>query len=212
MPPLARLRQAQNRDHLQAFVELYGLHDLVGDGGLPRSLIWMPFERKSICEQGQFSVYGFSHSDKAWCRGDGPLARFSKPEQRSGARWEFIHAMANMGLVERVDYLAEGDSPDAELIHALSGDKFAEDASTEAAMMAEQMPGGFEYECREFDYVLPVLRHMASVAVIGVYRLTYRPHTSATSVWYAKHVAACQQAAQQYQRLAAGDFQGVKAA
>ncbi len=214
VPPLAKLRQSQNLEHLKAFVELYGLHDLAGDGGLPRSLIWKNYdERDHICELGQFRVFGFrATTDTRTCNQQGPLKPFAgrKTEDGDSESWIFIRALENMGLLESVTYLAESDSPESELIHALSGDQYAEDTAAAAAELASELPGGFRYEAEAYDYVLPVPRHIATPAVVGVSRLTYRPHTKATSAWYARHVEACTRAAEQYHSLASGEYTIIK--
>lgn len=214
VPPIARIRQAQNLEHLQAFVELYGAHDLAGDGGLPRSLIRKPYDvREHICDLGQFVVYGFRSSDgMRYCYTKGALERFHGRKGTPNDAWAFLGALEKMGLLERVDYLAEGDSPDAELIHALTGDEAAEAAKDAAALLAEELPGGFRYEVENYDYALPVLKHLSGAAVVGVYRLTYRPHTRATAGWYARHIEACTAAESCYRALAQGDFQRAVAA
>lgn len=211
VPPLARLRQAQNLEHLQAFIELYALHDLAGDGGLPRTLIWKPYDvREHICDRGQFKLYGFrSSKGMRYCNTTGPLKVFHGRKEGKGTAWEFIGALENMGLTETVDYLAESDESESELIHALTGDQHAKAAADAAALMAGDLPGGFKYEADNFDYVLPVIKHMTKAAVVGVFRLTYRPHTSRTAAWYAKHVKACSEFAEVYLSLADGTFMKV---
>jgi hypothetical protein len=36
-----------------------------------------------------------------------------------------------------------------------------------------------------YEYLVPVLGHIANVALVEVFRLKYRPHTKATAAWYA---------------------------
>lgn len=213
VPPVTRLRQAQNLEHLQAFVELYGLQDLAGDGGLPRNLVQAPFKRTHVCDLGQFTVHGFSRAESRTCWNTGPLTRFAKrKEGNDSAAWAFLLALERMGLVETVDYLAEGESADAELIHALTGDDCASKARDAAATLASELPGGFKYEAEQFDYVLPVMHHIAAPAVVGVSRLVYRPHTKLTAAWWARHRESCERAAAIYDALALGDFQKAVAA
>lgn len=206
--PIAKLRQSQNLEHLQTFIELYGLHDLAGDGGLPRSLVRAPFEREHICDFGQFRVYGFNRAEIRNCWDSGPLQRFAKrKEGKEHASWMCLRALENMGLLQTADYLAESDSPEAELLHALTGDDDAIAVKDAAAELAAALPSGYKYEAEQFDYVLPVLRHIGNPAVVGVSRLTYRPHTKLTGAWYAEHREACASYAARYCALAAGDFQ-----
>lgn len=209
-PPVTRLRQAQNLEHLQTFIELYGVQDLAGDGGLPRSLIWKPYERQRICDAGQFVVWGFSELNDGirYCNALGPLARFAKrKEGTESASWAFLGATEGMGLLETVDYLAEGDSPDAELIHALTGDADADAVRDAAWALSTELPGGFRYKADGFTYVLPVLRHIGAPAVVGISRLVYRPHTKLTGAWWTRHRESCTRAIEIYSAIAAGDYQ-----
>ena len=207
-PPVARLRQSQNVQHLQAFIELYGTQDLAGDGGLPRNLIWKPYTRQRICDTGQFTVWGFSQAEngKRYCNQSGPLARFN-PKDGDGSAWHFLTAMERMGLLETVSYLAEGESPDAELIHPLTGDAEADHVLEAAELLPTRMPDWFDRKSEQFDYVLPVIRHIAAPAIVGVSRLVYRPHTKLTAAWYARHRDTCGRFAKMYAALAEGDFQ-----
>jgi hypothetical protein len=58
------------------------------------------------------------------------------------------------------------------------------------------------------EFLVPVLRHIANVQVIGIARLRYRPHTRITAAWWAdlnanaeKHLARYGQLFQQNTRL-----------
>lgn len=214
VPPVTRFRQAQNLEHLQTFIELYGVQDLAGDGGLPRSLVWAPYTRAKVCELGQFTVHGFTRAADSmrYCHRTGPLARFDKRKKGDGDAWTCLTALERMGLLETVDYLAEGESADAELIHALTGDADAETARDAAALLASELPGGYQYEAERFDYVLPVFRHIAAPAVVGVSRLVYRPHTKLTAAWWAHHRESCERATAIYHAIASGDYQRAAAA
>ena len=204
LPPVAKLRQSQNLEHLQTFIELYGVQDLAGDGGLPRSLVRASFTRERICEQGPFIVYGFRRDSSRSCWSDGPLSRFAQRKVESGsAAWACLAALENMGLLESVDYLAESDSPDAELLHPLTGDAAVADA---LLAFTEALPEVYQHAPENFDHVLPLPRHIADPAVIGVSRLVYRPHTKRTAAWFAQHRQVCDAYAQRYNALAAGDF------
>jgi hypothetical protein len=214
-PPLARFRQAQNSDYLQAFIDLYGVQDLTGDGGLPRELINAQYEiREHICDMGQFRIWGFTRDEKRhrYCRAYGPLERFNGRKNGDDSAWDFIQTIESMGLLEAVDYLAESESSEAELIHPLTGDKYAEDVSKSARELAENLPGNFTYQGEKFDYVLPAYPHMASVSVVSVFRLVYRPHTKRTAAWFALHYAACTRFAKIYSSMASGNLKMANAA
>ena len=206
-PPITRLRQAQNVEHLQAFIELYGLQDLAGDGGLPRSLVHAPHDRTRICDTGQFIVWGFTRKDTRTCWATGPLARFkARNVGNESAAWDFLQRLECMGLLQTIDYLAEGDAPDAELLHPLTGDADADAVRDAATQLPDRMPEWFARKGEQFDYVLPVMRDFPAPAVVGVSRLVYRPHTRLTGAWWARHHVTCERFAAMYRALAEGDY------
>ena len=214
--PIARLRQWQRVDYLQAFIELYGLQDLAGDGGLPRKLIWVPFVREHLCDAGPFRVYGYSQKGTGYCSATGPLARFHDKEMPpEGWRiWTFLTALMNNGLLETVNYLAESSSADSELIHPLTGDAAAMALNIAAFRALDGLPDWVSNRQANtgYHYILPVIRDIPEPAVVGVYRLTYRPHTKLTSAWWAQHQESCQRFTSIYKAIASGDFHRAVAA
>lgn len=205
-PPIARLRQTQDIDVLQMLVDLYGEHDLAGDGGLPRDLVYHPFKKKHLMEMGQFTVFGFSDEGTRYCTNVRVLERYSGQKNSKGGAmvWEHLTTLQKLGLLKEVTYLAESDKPNAELLHPLNGDEHAD--RVYQAITSIVLPGGFAYESENFAFTLPVLNHMQNAAVVGVYRLHYRPKTSRTAAWFAKHVEACESFATLYGQLAQGQF------
>lgn len=209
--PIARLRRAQNVEWLQAFVELYGMHDLAGDGGLPRTLVRQRFHGTHFADAGQFHIHGFE-AGKVTCDEIGPLARFRKGHKVNDEWpvWTFLNALQRMGLLEVVCYLAESDSDESELLHPLTGDERAlrVAAAIDVAIDSKGEWITYERERRDYRYVIPVLRDFCSPAVFGIYRLTHRPHTKLTKAWYAKHSEACERFARVYDAIAKGEFRG----
>ena len=63
-----------------------------------------------------------------------------------------------------------------------------------------------------YHYILPVIRDIPEPAVVGVYRLTFRPRTKLTAAWWAQHQEACQQFTCIYDAIASGDYQRAIAA
>lgn len=209
--PIARLRQTQNADYLHAFVDLYAMQDLAGDGGLPRSLIWQSSTCEHVCDAGQFRICGFSFEGSPHCKTLGPLARFyEKTEPKDGwACWKFLTALKNMGLLEIVHYLAESASPDAELIHPLTGDEDARAVFDAASTALTSLPEWVLHKAERsaYDYIVPVIRDIPMPAVVAVYRLTFRPHTKLTAAWWARHMEVCQRFTGIYSDIASGDYQ-----
>lgn len=203
-PPVRRLRQRRDPDLLRLLVELYGEQELAGDGGLPRSMVRAVYTRERVCGWGPFTVYGFDPTQPA-AFSAGPLARYWK--RKDSNVWNALGVLVEMGLLHPVRYLAESGEPDAELIVALSGDGLAERVSDAAAEMVEALPDGFQHAAAEYEFAFPVSPDYPDAAMVEVYRLHYRPRTTRTAAWYAKHASACEAHLNTLRRLTEGEFQ-----
>ena len=214
--PIERLRRSQNVAYLQSFVDLYGEHNLASEGGLPRALVWEKFSRTHVFDHGQFRFYGFSSGGSS-CYSKGPLERFKAEKAPEGEypSWAFLHTIERLGLLEVVHYVAEGDSSDSELKHALIGDESADEVKAALDGVIEKFEEGWQakkVESRCFDYVIPTPRDYAPPAVVGIYRLVFRPWTSLTAAWWATHIESCERYATIYTALAEGDLRTAIAA
>ena len=211
--PIARLRQTQNVEYLQAFVELYALQDLEGDGGLPRNLIRCEKTRTHICDAGQFRVYGFDDKQgNLWVKG--PLERFRQETKPAPGddwpSWKFIKALQSLGLLETVYHLVEGEAPEAELMHAITGDQYAHQTMIAAEDALASLPEWItaRQASAGHQFTLPVLRHIEAASVVGVARLKHRPHTEATGRWWEFHKGACAKYTEAYNSIANQNFAG----
>jgi hypothetical protein len=199
--PIHRIRQAGDVETLRLFVGLYAEQDLTGDGGIPRDLLHEHYERTKIMDMAQYAVFGFNRPETRYATNERLFERF----KAAGNVWDYLKAIEQLGLVEWVKYLAESCQPDAELIHALSGDEWADDAAMEATLLADELPGGFRFAAHQYDFVIPVAKHMKNAAVVSVARLVYRPKTSRTSSWLAKHIESCKRFSETYEMIRRGE-------
>jgi hypothetical protein len=201
VPPIELIRQTRSLPTLRLLVELYAAQFLPNFGGVPRELLKVVFDRARVGEQGPFVVWGFQSKhtladrdlfrpfltgqftkrDDGTHRDDGMAASF----------WPAIHTLTDLGLVERVGMLLDGDDDEAEIIHpyAMLGGEPAEYELAHAAHCAA-LPmvtdGQRDWaEQNGYEWLIPVQRHIGNAALIEVYRLKYRPHTKATAAWYA---------------------------
>ena len=200
VPPIELIRQTRSLPALRLLVELYAAQFLPNFGGVPRELLKVVFDRARVGEQGPFVVWGFQSKhtladrdlfrpfltgqftkrDDGTHRDDGMAASF----------WPAIHTLTDLGLVERVGMLLDGDD-EAEIIHpyAMLGGEPAEYELAHAAHCAA-LPmvtdGQRDWaEQNGYEWLIPVQRLIGNAALIEVYRLKYRPHTKATAAWYA---------------------------
>jgi hypothetical protein len=204
------IRQTRSLPALRLLVELYAAQFLPNFGGVPRELLKMVFERVKVGEQGPFVVWGFqskhnvagydlfrpfltgqfTKQDDGTHRDDGMDASF----------WPAVNTLTDLGLIESVGMLLDGDDNEAEIIHPY-GMRGGEPVERELALAAHYaaLPlvtvGQRDWAAQQgYGWLVPVQRHIANATLIEVYRLKYRPHTKATAAWF----AIMQQTAAQY--------------
>ena len=227
VPPIELIRQTRNLPALRLLVELYAAQFLPHYGGVPRDLLKVVFNRTKVGEQGPFVVWGF-RSDHITA-GSELYAPFKTGEVTTlddGKRrdtgvdtsfWPALSALENLGLVEKVGMLLDGDDVDAEVIHpyAMRGGERAERELALAAKSAAQAmitDGQLNWAEQEGYHLVPVRRHIVNAAVAEVYRLKYRPHTKATAAWYALMMEATARHLGEYQAMTKGAGAAISAA
>lgn len=200
VPPIELIRQTRSLPALRLLIELYAVQFLPNYGGVPRELLMVVFDRTKIGEQGPFVVWGFRPKHKTADRGlYGPFLTGQITTKDDGTRrdasmeisfWPAVHTLKVLGLVERVGMLLDGDDTEAEIIHpyAIRGGEPAErELAAAAAMAARTMvtEGQFSWSVEQGYHLVPVRKHITKATVAEVFRLKYRPHTTATAAWYA---------------------------
>ena len=219
VPPIELIRQTRNLPALRLLVELYAAQFLPNYGGVPRDLLKVVFDRTKVGEQGPFVVWGFrSEHITADSELYGPF-KTGKLQRtmtaRAAIRAWMLHsgppfiALENLGLVEKVGMLLDGDDADAEVIHpyAMRGGEPAERELALAAKSAAQAmitEGQLNWAEQEGYHLVPVRRHIVNATVAEVYRLKYRPHTKATAAWYALMMEATARHLGEYQAMTKG--------
>jgi hypothetical protein len=199
VPPLELIRQTRSLSALRLLIELYAVQFLPNYGGVPRELIKGVFERAKVGEQGPFVVWGFRSKHMTADRGLArPFMTGQFTTRDDGTRhdagwdasfWPAVHTLTDLRLVERVGMLLDGDDDQAEIIHPypISGGEAAERELAGAAELAAQTivtDGQLAWSHKEGYHLVPVLKHIANATVVEVFRLKYRPHTTATSAWF----------------------------
>jgi len=200
LTPLERVRQTQDVMTLRLLVDLYDGQDLVEEGGVSRRYIWQKYERKKIGHRGFYDVWGFRApclwvrwNDFLDCHRSGDVAT----ERAGDVLFGRLQALADLGLIQWVPCLFEGDGDSAEPIHTYFWDSDIElerQLAAAAHDAAEHMLGAvaqIQADRAEIDgagdYLLaPVPKHIANVQMMGIARLRYRPHTSLTAGWWAE--------------------------
>ncbi|MBV6823848.1 hypothetical protein [Pseudomonas sp. PD9R] len=185
VPPVTKLRETGELVLLQKFVELYAEHDIDNDGGLPRSLVWQTYSRETICPIGPFILYGFE-SEEMRARPSGPFAEFSGVKDAAGneGAWVVLSPLASMGLLQKVSYIAESDECDSEFIYPVN-DETNQAIGVIHSWLEENGGDGFARQIGVYGAIGLAPKHIGKAAMVGLYRMTYRPKTGKTSRWWA---------------------------
>jgi hypothetical protein len=100
--------------------------------------------------------------------------------------------LTDIGLVEWVPHLIEGDSKDAETIHPLGMDDQEPALIENKIGRAAHAAGASMLTLAQLQWansqclkLVPVPRHLTNVQVVGIARLRYRPQTKMTAAWWA---------------------------
>jgi hypothetical protein len=223
-PPVQLLRQTRDAMTLRLFVDLYHAQNLRDDGGVSRRFLWQKFERHEVGRRGQMTVWGFSDPAE-WVSRTGPieahcramtkdeLENRSASDKRDSRNWtgsdafRRIKTLVDLGLVEWVPHLFEGDDDGAEPIHAygLGNGGTVEDRLGAAAhvsgvaLLTERQADWAEEQGLR---LAPVPHHFANVQMIGVARLRYRPKTRMTAAWWAELTSKGEAYIRAYKELA----------
>ncbi|MFA6315867.1 MAG: hypothetical protein WC943_00460 [Elusimicrobiota bacterium] len=115
-------------------------------------------------------------------------------ESKATDAFRRLGQLRDLGILKWIPHLYESDKPEAEIIHSVGcgqGEDIENKLGTKAQEAAVRMvtPGQLDWAREELDcepILLPVLRHMTEVVLIGIARLHYRPRTKMTAAWWAK--------------------------
>lgn len=211
IPPIERLRRAQDVLVLKSFIELYHQHELADRGGISWRVIRQTFKRKQFTERGMWTIWEFT-PDTMQVPGttpEFPVWTWIKEVETGAARndkfWRLWETITRTGLIECVPHLVEADTDEAAIIYpcpTATGTDAEQQVGQAARDAANELMGeslgfgaigrGAEDGC---DF-LPVDRAYQQVQMVGVYRLIYRPRTGMTLAWHARQ--------HEYEKMAEG--------
>jgi hypothetical protein len=165
-------------------------------------LLCVEFDRLRVGERGPFVVWGFrqTHRTASYSLAR-PFFTGQLETQEDGtcddegshvSFWPAVGTLTTLSLIVPVGMLLDGDDAEAEIIHpyGVNGGEpaerelasFAHEAAV--AMMSDKQLWRAEVE--GYPNLVPVLKHITKATLVEVFRLRYRPHTSATAAWYAQ--------------------------
>jgi hypothetical protein len=194
-PPIHRLRSAEPWWATGLFVDLYAEHNLPDYGGISPATLSMRYDRKELAKKGAYVIWGFREKGLAF----GWQGPFDDEKWHFGPkdRWnqrveQNVGCLRDLGLLSFVPHIYDRER-DGEPLHAYgigaTGDVEIErkigDAARRAANAMLSKEAREKAEAEGFDYLCPIHRSKTSAQMIGVGRLTYRPHTMRTARWFA---------------------------
>lgn len=190
--PVELIRQNSNVKALRLFVELYRSHLLETEGGIEwrRGVgIRQTYHADKIVDWGEYAIWSFARSERETWPTFAPRSGFATADEF----WSAWNLLADLGLIYLVAHLVESDCLEGEIIHPLpydsDGSELESSIATAAYDAAWEMLADWRKEHPDFytsDPLVPIRRHLTNVALIGIYRLLYKPHTLATLKWVQK--------------------------
>jgi hypothetical protein len=188
--PVKRLRSLGDLNALRLLIDLYQAQNLSADGGISRAALRHEYERKKCGERGKHIIWRFkSKQSLALCHSS--TKTFWDPKMANNLIFSTLETLKSMALLEIVPHLVENANNDCEPIHGFGWDGAGEDLEMELGRAADQAAQHMLGEARLYtavtedgiEMMAPVWNTQANVQMVGVYRLTYRPHTQMTADW-----------------------------
>ncbi len=197
---IERIRQTADVMRLKLLIDLYRQQNLVDDCGIARACVYESFSRKKIAESGIYTVWGFSRGELCCYQHNEAVL----PHQSGGEELflDRFRTLLELGLVVITPYLCESDIPDAEIIHPLAEVFDCDNLSwvTEDAVY-RLLPDQYQGEFMAHDFVVPVPRHVAKIAVVGIAQTRFRPKTSLTAAGKAHHIGRISEYRDAYEQM-----------
>jgi hypothetical protein len=196
-PPVKRVRSAGCLWTLRLLIDLYAAQNLRDDAGISPQVIRENFERKKIGERGAHTIWGFKYAQRTltWI---GPFAAHKKRKKESQEAdhpaWTSVKQLERMGLLSFVPHIFENDTNDAEPLHPFGIGRRGElpietdigSAAQDAAFAMLPAHWTDRAACDGFERFCPILSTNPTAQLVGVARLTYRPHTGNVGAWYSR--------------------------
>lgn len=210
--PLQLLRQGQDVMTLRLFVELYSGQNLIEDMGVSRRIVHQIYERKLLAEVAEWNIWGFGGA-KTWCYNDHHVTNAHCVEtlDNAGAKkrlplFSRVATLKSLGLIDWIPVVFESEQLTSEPMFEIGNpaDEFSVIvySAAEALLAKKVTDGGIDKQVDGYDFVVPIHKHVGQVQIFGVCRLHYRPHTSMSRIWWAKHQATVERLSAIYNRVA----------
>lgn len=191
-PPLQRLRQMQDVETIYLALWIYATQNLAEDWGIHRHTLRNDFDSEHIRTWAQWRILGFKDRADPFCDLPAPWGDGDKNP------WRHMRRLIDSGIIEWTIVLFEG--PEGEPIHPASHTDFRiiDDALADFREGARFLIDNAD----EFDYVVPVPRHLPNVQMTQIGRTRYRAQTTLTRQWFSEHASSEARYAETYRTIA----------
>ena len=188
LPPLARIRQSQDPMLLTLFVDLYSEQNLLEDGGVSQTVWRRLYSKEKINERAQYDVFGFTaKSSYVTWQSESTKKHFRKEEDLTEEEVENgcnsgidfftrMEALSGLGLLELTTHLFDNED-EGEIIHEMNDELDAAARSAAEALLSEQHE-------TDYEFLIPLARHLKEATVVSTYRTIYKPRTNLTAGWH----------------------------
>ncbi|AWC81883.1 hypothetical protein M4Y22_003761 [Serratia marcescens] len=181
--PVRRLRQMHDVQLLRLFIQLYSIHDLDNDGGMPidmtkrvRDINVTRLYTNDIMSVFSCTDLGYEYNWPWYARSELLIDNVTSFDSFE----EGMRELRSMGLIEAYGYVYEASLDDAEIIGPSYGKSVVEDLFEQL-----QRESNRHFDLKEKSHFAIVPKHIKSPDFRTVIRLRYRPHTTKTSRWRA---------------------------
>jgi hypothetical protein len=230
-PPIEICRQSGRPAALRLLVDLYDSQSLADFGGVHWRQLRQTFGRQKIGERGPCVVWGFAKGgQETWTNAPFVQPHLTGKEEKvdlGGGKtkmrdpgvevfWDALAVLTQTGLVTFVEHVIDKDDDSGAVLHPyadLTGepDERAIGAAAHAAGAAMLTPGQLEWvENQSRMLLLPALRHLGEIQIVGLARLRYHARTTGTSIWLARQEKWLECAAK-YEAMRDGELSAEKA-
>lgn len=213
--PLAQIKKERNIDLLKVFFFLYKHHFLDSDGGISRELVYNQVEEVHLGGWGSCRFYRAIPKAMIVNKAHDMFQEINIEPERFAELLDCL--VKRYKLIDEVCYVFESDGFDSDILYTAGGkedidNEVIEEVRAYFDRMDNELDGSFisQYddssmlenvidevkyrdrggieEARVMDWdIIPISKYMEQAHAIGVYRLRFRPNTTATSEWF-KHI------------------------
>jgi hypothetical protein len=149
------------------------------------------YRRLGVYQQQHYSLPARDPFVKPFLTG-----KHDKKQKRDSGWDDFFKSWStirNLGLVEMIAHVVENDTDDGAIVHPLPtgdrGEDFERALTDVARRTAESLltEEQVRWATSKGMILLPTWEHQhPNVALVGIARMRYRPHTKMTAAWFAK--------------------------